>query len=93
MHWERRGQASQLRIVTSLPNIPTRERFINLRPSSVGSWKVNVMDEACLSEARSFSGLKSQRGAASGRRPTNTGLQHSSSKSTLGDASLPVASR
>ena len=63
------------------------------RPSPVGSWKEKVIDEACLSDDRSFSGLKSQRGAASGRRLTNTGFRHSSSKSIFGDANLPFMSR
>ena len=51
------------------------------------------MDKACLSEAKSFSGLNNQRGVASGSRLTNTGLWQSSLNSILGDASLPVASR
>ena len=47
------------------------------------------MEEACLLEARSFSGLNSHRGAASGKRPTKTGFQQSSSNNILGDASFP----
>ena len=79
--------------MTSLPNIPILERFMSSRPSPVRSWNANVTEDACLSEASSFSGLKSHRGAARGSRPTKTGLWHSSSKSIFGDASLPVASR
>lgn len=93
VHWERRGLASQLRMETSFPNIPTWEHFINSSPSPVGSWKEKVMEEACLSEARSLSGLNSHRGAARERWPTNTGLQQSSSKSIFRDASLPFISR
>jgi hypothetical protein len=58
----------------------------------VGSWKEKVMEDACLSEARSLSGLKSQHGAVRGRRPMNMGLRQSSSKSIFGDASLPCVS-
>jgi hypothetical protein len=79
-------------MVTSFPNIPTWERFISSRPSPVGSWKEKVIDEASLSDARSLSGLNSHRGAASGRHPTNTGLQHSSSNSIFGEVSLPFMS-
>ena len=74
MHWERRGQASQLQMVTSFPNIPTCDHFMSSRPSLVGLWKEKVNDKACLSKAKSFSGLNSQWGAASGRWPMNTGL-------------------
>ena len=91
-HWERRGRASQLQMVTSLPNIPTQDLFISSRPSPFGLWKEKVIEDACLSEARSLSGLNSHCGVANGRRPTNMGFQHSSSKSIFGDASLPLAS-
>ena len=50
------------------------------------------MDEACLSEAKSLSRLNGQHGAVSGRHPINTSLQHSSSNSIFGDASLPFMS-
>ena len=61
-------------------------------PSPVGSWKEKVIDEACLSEAGSFSGLNNQRGAASGRCLMNTGFWHSSLNSIFRDASLPFIS-
>ena len=93
MHCDRRGQVSQLQMVTSFLNIPTLECFMSSRPSPVGSWKAKVIEEACLSEVRSLSRLNSQQGAAKGRRLTNTRLWHSSSKSILEEASLPVASR
>ena len=92
-HCESRGRVSQLWIVTNLPDILIRDRFISSSPSPLGSWKANVTEEACLSEARSFSGLNSHRGAARGSRPTKTGLQQSSSNNIFGDASLPEASR
>ena len=92
VHWDRRGRASQLRMETNFPNIPTRERLINSRPSPVGSWNAKVTDDASFPDSRSFSGLNSHRGAARGRRPTNTGFRHSSSYSILGDARLPRAS-
>jgi hypothetical protein len=61
------------------------------RPSPVGSWKENVIEDACLSDASNLSGLNSQRGTARGSHLTNTGLRYSSSNSILGDANLPVA--
>ena len=61
------------------------------RPSPVGSWKENVIDDACLSDASNLLGLNSQWGVARGSCPMNTRLQHNSSNSILGDASLPVA--
>ena len=64
---------------------------MSFNPSPVGSWNEKVMDDACLLEAKRFSGLKSHRGVARGSHPTNTGLQQSSLKSILGDASLPIA--
>jgi hypothetical protein len=72
--------------------MPMQDCFISSSPSPVGSWNENVIDEACLSDAMSLSGLNSQCGVARGKHPMNTGLRQSLSNSILGDASLPVAS-